>query len=36
MLAAPVQDFPDPALEQGLGQLWVQLVDFVAIPGKVS
>jgi hypothetical protein len=36
MLAAPVQDFPDPALKQGLGQFWVQHVDFVAIAGKVS
>jgi hypothetical protein len=36
MLTAPVQDFPDPVPEQGLGQLWVQHVDFVAIPCKVS
>jgi hypothetical protein len=36
MWAAPVQDFPDPVLEQGLGQLWVQQVDFVEILSKVS
>ena len=36
MWAAPVQDFPDPAPEQGLGQLWVQHINFVAIPAKVS
>jgi len=28
--------FPCPWMEQGLGQLWVQHINFVAIPAKVS